>query len=100
MTEHKGGSDMLATERLNIRFRNKEIEETVLRLFDTLRNMPEIDQRCLAIGRTQVEMGFAMVDKAIVNAPRMTTPIPEPDDPMRGVIDTTQSAPPSGVVGG
>jgi hypothetical protein len=63
--------------------RNKEIEERVLRILDDLATMKgpaasndhpselTIDQRWLAIGRTQIEQGFMAINRAIFKPGRV-----------------------------
>jgi hypothetical protein len=52
-------------EKLSILRQNAEIEEIVLDLFDTMRQLPEIDQRWLAIARTHIEQGFLAVERGV-----------------------------------
>lgn len=52
--------------------RNKEIEERVLRILDELRELPEIDGRWLAIGRTQIEQGFMAVNRSVFKPGRVS----------------------------
>jgi len=54
--------------------RNKEIEERVLRILDELKLDPQIDQRWLAIGRTQIEQGFMAVNRAVFQPGRVELP--------------------------
>lgn len=49
---------------------NKQIEEQVLRLLDGLQSQPDIDQRWLALGRTQIEQGFMAVNRAVFRPAR------------------------------
>lgn len=51
-----------ALERVNAM---KEIEERVLRALDELKALPEIDQRWLATGRTDIEKGFMAVNRSV-----------------------------------
>lgn len=52
--------------------RNKRLEERVLRVLDDLKAIPEIDQRWLAAGRTDIEKGFMAVNRAIFKPGRAT----------------------------
>jgi hypothetical protein len=45
--------------------KNKEIEETVLRLLDVMANSNDVDKRWLAIGRTHIEQGFMAINRAV-----------------------------------
>lgn len=49
----------------------KEAEERVLRKLDFLKEDHTIDQRWLAIGRTQIEQGFMAVNRAIFKPTRI-----------------------------
>ena len=51
---------------------NKQIEETVLRRLDYLKENPEFDQRWLAIGRTHIEQAFMAITRAIFKPERLT----------------------------
>lgn len=50
---------------------NKAAEERVLRLLDALRVDPSVDQRWLAIGRSQIEQGFMAVNRSIFQPARI-----------------------------
>jgi hypothetical protein len=50
---------------------NKLIEERVLRILDDLKDHPDVDQRWLAIGRTQIEQGFMAVNRSIFKPARV-----------------------------
>jgi hypothetical protein len=50
---------------------NKELEETVLRRLDQLKNLANVDQRWLAIGRTHLEEGFMAVNRSIFKPARV-----------------------------
>lgn len=49
----------------------KQMEERALRLLDELKADPEIDQRWLAIGRTDIEKGFSSVVRSIFKPDRV-----------------------------
>jgi hypothetical protein len=53
---------------------NKEIEERVLRLLDHLAADPDTDKRWLAAGRTQIELGFMAVNRAVFKPARVQLP--------------------------
>lgn len=54
--------------------RNKEFEEAALRILDDLRNDHTVDQRWLAIGRTQLEQAFMAINRAIFRPGRVSLP--------------------------
>lgn len=54
--------------------RNKELEEVVLRVLDGLKAMEGIDQRWLAIGRTDIEKGFMAINRAVFQPGRVAFP--------------------------
>lgn len=51
--------------------RNKVLEEKILRVLDELRNDPQVDQRWLAIGRTDFEKGLMAINRAIFKPNRI-----------------------------
>lgn len=51
---------------------NKAMEERVLRRFDALKDDPNVDQRWLAIGRTQMEQAWMAVNRAIFQPERIS----------------------------
>ena len=53
---------------------NKMHEEEILRVLDALKQMPEVDQRWLAIGRTHFEEGFMAVNRSIFRPARVKLP--------------------------
>jgi hypothetical protein len=53
---------------------NKEMEEETLRRLDALKTDPEVDQRWLAIGRTQMEQAWMAVNRAIFKPNRVKLP--------------------------
>lgn len=54
---------------------NKQIEEVVLQLLDSLRDLgTDIDQRWLAIGRTHIEEGFMAINRSIFRPQRVEMP--------------------------
>lgn len=50
---------------------NKRAEEIVLRILDELAQLPAIDKRWLATGRTDIEKGFMAVNRAIFRPGRV-----------------------------
>lgn len=50
----------------------KEIEEAVLRLLDDMEKGTEIDQRWLAIGRTNLEQAFMAINRSVFKPQRVT----------------------------
>ena len=53
---------------------NKEIEETILRMMDGMKNGSNVDQRWLAIARTDIEKGFMALNRAVFRPDRVTLP--------------------------
>ena len=49
-------------------------EERILRALDDLTARDDIDQRWLAIGRTQIEQGFMAVNRSIFRPSRVSLP--------------------------
>jgi cytochrome c-type biogenesis protein CcmH/NrfG len=49
---------------------NKKIEELVLRLLDKLKENPNVDQRWLQIGRTDIEKGFMSINRSVFKPQR------------------------------
>ena len=50
---------------------NKQLEETVLKRLDALKENAEIDQRWLAIGRTHIEQAFMAINRAVFKPQRL-----------------------------
>jgi hypothetical protein len=50
---------------------NKRLEEAVLRQLDAMKSDPDIDPRWLQAGRTQIEMGFMAVNRAVFKPGRV-----------------------------
>jgi hypothetical protein len=57
----------LNVDRVNA---NKRVEETMLRLLDSLAADPAVDPRWLAIGRTHLETAFMAINRAIFKPER------------------------------
>lgn len=53
---------------------SKVMEESVLRLLDSLASDPSIDKRWLAVGRTHIEQGFMAVNRAVFQPQRVDLP--------------------------
>jgi hypothetical protein len=60
-----------STEAVELVNANKVVEEIVLRNLDDLAEMPGVDKRWLAIGRTQIEQGFMAVNRSIFKPGRV-----------------------------
>lgn len=75
MTEHRelpvSGYRPQTEHNVKIVNNNKELEEIILRVFDTMKNDPAIDQRWLAVGRTHIEEGFMAVNRAVFKPERV-----------------------------
>lgn len=78
MTEHKplpvAGYQTQGSDSVDCVNTNKFYEERVLRRLDELRDLPNIDQRWLAIGRTQIEKAFMAINRAIFQPKRCSLP--------------------------
>ena len=53
---------------------NKLMEEEILRRLDALKQMPEVDQRWLSIGRTHIEEAFMAINRSIFQPSRVQLP--------------------------
>lgn len=84
MTEHNGlpvsGYRPQGQEKIVQVNANKNIEEEVLRILDKMKEDPEVDQRWLAIGRTEIEKGFMSVNRAVFKPERVRLPFDDIDD--------------------
>jgi hypothetical protein len=80
MTEpkHEGlpvaGYKAQSAEAVELVNANKVVEEIILRNLDDLAEMPGVDKRWLAIGRTQIEQGFMAVNRSIFKPGRVVLP--------------------------
>lgn len=77
--EHAGlpvhGYKPQSAEAVELVNRNKEIEETILRICDTMRGSKDtFDQRWLAIAVTHLEQGFMALNRAVFKPGRVTLP--------------------------
>lgn len=78
MTEHTGlpveGYKAQSDRNVQLVNANKRHEEEILRVMDAYRNNPDIDQRWLAIARTQLEQAFMAMNRAVFKPGRVTLP--------------------------
>lgn len=79
MVEHRGlpvagYKETQSEENIAVVNRNKQIEETIMRVCDAMKQNPEFDQRWLAIGRTHLEEGFMFVNRAVFKPGRVKLP--------------------------
>ena len=76
MTEHNGlpvaGYQPQSDEKVAQVNAMKRQEERILRRLDEMRDDPEIDQRWLAIGRTQLEQAFMAINRSVFKPARLT----------------------------
>lgn len=76
MTEHKGlpvaGYPPQSDAKVAQVNAMKRQEERILRRLDEMRDDPEIDQRWLAIGRTQLEQAFMAINRSVFKPARLT----------------------------
>lgn len=74
MTDHKpipvAGYTDQSEANVALVNQNKMLEERILRQLDAMRDHPEVDQRWLAIGRTQIEQGFMAVNRSVFKPKR------------------------------
>lgn len=75
MTTHNGlpvaGYRPQSDNRVALVNINKEAEERILRILDELKSDQTIDQRWLAVGRTQLEQGFMAINRAVFQPGRV-----------------------------
>lgn len=74
MTDHKtlpvpGYTDQSAA-RVALVVQNKRLEEQILRQLDSMKASEQVDQRWLAIGRTQLEQAFMAINRAVFQPQR------------------------------
>lgn len=78
MAEHDGlpvkGYKPQSGDKIALVNRMKENEEQVLRNLDAYRDIPSIDQRWLAIGRTQLEQTFMAINRSVFKPGRVALP--------------------------
>ncbi len=63
-----------SADRVDLVNVNKQIEEVALRRLDALKLDPKVDQRWLAIGRTQLEQAFMAINRAVFKPGRVALP--------------------------
>lgn len=75
MTEHQpipvSGYKPQSQETIDLVNQNKRTEESILRALDEMRGDDTYDQRWLAIARTQLELGFMAMNRAIFKPGRI-----------------------------
>jgi hypothetical protein len=78
MSQHQGlpvAGDKPQSERaVQLVNANKQIEERVLRNMDHLVGSDVVDQRWLSVARTQIELGFMALNRAIFRPGRIALP--------------------------
>lgn len=60
-----------SAEQIDLVNENKRLEEQVLRVIDRLGSQPSIDQRSLAVARTNVEQAFMWLNRAVFKPERI-----------------------------
>jgi len=75
MEEHNGlpvqGYRSQSTSNVDLVNKNKVKEEEILRTIDELKENTEVDQRWLAIAKTQLEQGFMALNRSIFKPTRI-----------------------------
>lgn len=75
MEEHNGlpvqGYRSQSTSNVDLVNKNKVKEEEILRAIDELKENTEVDQRWLAIAKTQLEQGFMALNRSIFKPTRI-----------------------------
>jgi len=78
MTDHQGlpvqGYKPQSTVKVDLVNENKALEEQILRQLDRLANDAEIDMRWLAVGRTNLEIAFMAINRAVFKPGRAKLP--------------------------
>jgi hypothetical protein len=78
MTDHQGlpvqGYQPQSTAKVDLVNENKALEEQILRQLDRLANDAEIDMRWLAVGRTNLEIAFMAINRAVFKPGRAKLP--------------------------
>lgn len=64
-----------SSQNVDIVTRNKHLEEMVLRQLDSLKTLEAVDQRWLAIGRTQLEQAFMAINRSVFKPGRVELPV-------------------------
>jgi hypothetical protein len=65
--------------KLDLVNENKEAEERILRMLDTLRNMAYTDKRWVAVAQTHIEIAFMAANRSIL-CPQRLKNLPEDDE--------------------
>jgi hypothetical protein len=77
-TEHAGlpvsGYQPQSDEKVQLVNRAKELEERVLRHLDTLKTMPDVDQRMVSIAVTGIQEAFMWANRAVFQPARINLP--------------------------
>lgn len=78
MTDHPAplvhGYKPISQLKLDTVNKNKIVEEQSLRLLDSLGNIPDVDKRWLAIGRTHLEQAWMAINRSIFKPDRAQLP--------------------------
>jgi hypothetical protein len=78
MTEHAPlpvqGYTAQSDEKVALVNHNKQLEEAVLRQFDFLASLPELDKRMVALARTKLQESFMWVNRAVFQPGRVKLP--------------------------
>jgi len=69
-----GGYRPQSDEAVDLVNANKRAEEMVLRILDDLALRDDVDKRWLQAGRTQIEVGFMEVNRAVFQPGRIRLP--------------------------
>ena len=77
-------------EAVDLVNQNKLDEERILRKMDALKTRNDVDQRWLALARTQIELGFMAMNRSIFRPDRVH---PLPEDCVTGTIEWTDAGP-------
>jgi len=59
--------------------KNKQMEESILRMLDLFATDDAFDKRWLAVGRTHIEQGFMALNRAIFRPTRVSLPEDQTD---------------------
>lgn len=78
LTDHPAppvhGYKPISQLKLDMINKNKIVEEQSLRLLDDLSNLPDVDKRWLAIGRTSLEQAWMAINRSIFKPNRAQLP--------------------------
>jgi hypothetical protein len=77
LTEHTGlpvsGYRAQSAEAVALVNSMKATEERLLRVLDGMKGEQEVDQKWLAIGRTQIEIGFMSINRSVFRPDRVSS---------------------------